>query len=472
MRSFAYGLLTWFVLTCDVFSQASRPHVSHYSLDVHFDLDHQRLSATTTLTIVNGTLASVSELPFLLYRLLTLERVTSSAGYPLKFSQDVIPLADEPTLQANAIVIRLARPLMPGDSLSIGMAFDGSVFGYPEVMAYVKDRVSKDYTLLRPDAYAYPLLAEPTFAASLAANDIPFTYELSTTVPEGYLAACGGSLISQHRSQGRERFEFRSKGLVSRIDLAVARFCMAVDPLHQLTVYYLREDSIGAHAVLRAANQAIAFYSTEFGRPAGFGGYTIIEIPDGWGSQAGEFYFLQTAAAFRDTSRVSEVYHEIAHTWNAKASPEVQRCRYFDEAFASYFESLAVGALRGEAALASDMESSRRLFIQWGESDPRVLSTPISEYGRAEMGRHSYTKGAWSLYVLNELVGDKAFQLIIRSLLTRFADKTIDFESFQQLCEHISHRSLKKYFDEWIYGTESSDLLVEGASITDIVRRY
>jgi aminopeptidase N len=209
-----------------------------------------------------------------------------------------------------------------------------------------------------------------------------------------------------------------------------------------------------------------------FGRPKGYRGYTIIEIPDGWGSQASDFYFLQTAAAFNDTSRISEVYHEVGHSWNATPSPDVQRCRYFDEAFASYFASLAIRAFRGETAFEDDMEHSRSLFTRWAEEDREVFETPISSYGTKELGRHSYTKGAWSLYVLHRLVGDKSFYAIIHNMMTDLSGSTIDFRQFQRLCERVSRKSLDKFFQEWIYGSESSRLLVDRISIAEIVKRY
>lgn len=181
---------------------------------------------------------------------------------------------------------------------------------------------------------------------------------------------------------------------------------------------------------------------------------------------------IPSAAAFRDSSRIGEVYHEIGHSWNATPSPAVKRCRYFDEAFASFFESLSIRAFEGEQKFDENMEKSRDLFVKRASRDRQVFDTPIAEYGKKELGRHSYTKGAWSLYVLDQIVGDKIFAQIIRSMLAEFDNKTIDFAAFQKLCERISKKSLKKYFDEWIYGTESSQLLIDGVSITDIVKRY
>jgi aminopeptidase N len=221
-----------------------------------------------------------------------------------------------------------------------------------------------------------------------------------------------------------------------------------------------------------ASREAINFYSGIFGRPKHYQGYTVIEIPDGWGSQASDFYFLQTAAAFMDSASIGEVYHEIGHSWNVTPAPSVKRCRYFDEAFASYFESLAIREFEGEQKFKEDMENTRILFVQRANYNRQVFETPIAEYGKKELGRNSYTKGAWSLYVLNQIVGDERFARIIRSTLAEFEGKTIDFAGFQELCERISKKSLKKYFDEWIYGTESSKLLIDGTPITDIVKRY
>ncbi len=448
------------------------PAVIHYKLDMRFQLKQQRLDAVATLSIKNATGRSVTKLPFLLYRLLTIERVDDHNGRGLAFKQDVVQLGDEPSLQATAVTVELPSTLAPNDSTMVVMRYSGFIFGYPEVMAYVKDRIDEDYSLLRPDSYSYPLLAEPTVASSLAANDTKFTYDVLATVPKGYTVACGGELVDTHFGADSSTFTFRSKIATWRIDVAVSKFSILSKPDEKLTVYHLAADSAGAQYVLASTRDVLKLYNGWFGRPESYSGFTIIEIPDGWGSQASDYYFLQTAAAFKDSSRISEVYHEVGHSWNATASPDVQRCRYFDEAFASYFESLAIRAFRGEKAFEADMEQSRALFARWAAYDRQVFETPISGYGAKELGRHSYTKGAWSLYVLHRLVGEKSFRLIIRNMLTQFPRRTIDFTEFQKLSERVAQRDLSGFFQDWIFGVESSKLLVDKVPIADIVRRY
>jgi aminopeptidase N len=166
------------------------------------------------------------------------------------------------------------------------------------------------------------------------------------------------------------------------------------------------------------------------------------------------------------------VYHEVGHSWNANIDPSVQRCRYFDEAFASYFESMSLGHFKGDSALSADMESSRRWFIRSTEKDSLGRITPIAKYGDHEIGGYSYTKGAWSLYVLHRLIGEDAFNKLIRAMLNEFTDKPIDFQNFKKLAETVSKRKLGKFFDEWIFGTVSTKLMLDNTPIDSVVQRY
>ncbi len=447
------------------------PVMSHLDLRMRVEPARGTFSCEALLTIRNTTDAPVTELPFVLYRLVTVSGIRDETGAPLPFSQGVAAFDDEPTLQANVILARLPAPLPPGDSVALEMAYGGHLLGYTEVMAYVHDRIDEEYSLFRPDAFAFPALALPSFSSVYGSIDDLFTYRLSVTVPAGYTVATGGLPTGRTAADSAVTFGFTSRIPGWRFDIAVAQFTIIDDRSEGLTVYGLPADEAGAKSVLLGSQRAIDYYSSRFGKPESFQGYTIIEIPEGWGSQAGDYYFLQTAAAFRDSSHMGEVYHEIAHSWNARPSPSVRRCRYFDEAFASYFQALAVGEFQGDTAFLRLMEQYRERFSLSAARDEAVSSTPISRYGEKELGRHSYTKGAWSLYVLEQLVGAKAFTEIVVALRERSPASGADFDSFRRTAEEISGLDLGKFFDEWIFGSESSRLLMESVPIALIVAR-
>ena len=465
-------ILLWLVLATLPALSAGLPSVSSYDLAMNISPDQEQLKATCKVTLTNKGLEPILRIPFLLYRLLEVTEVLDASGKPLKFDQQVTRMTDERAWQVTSVSVLLPEPLQVSKSLTITIKYQGYIYGYPEIMQYTKERISPDYTLIRNDVFAYPIFCEPSQVSLRSAFEDVFSYRALVSVPMGYRVASGGQLAKVDTVGDLLSYSYRSKVDVSRIDLAAAEFQVLTDTASHLVVFHLPQDSLGAGYVMQAMRDAITYYTERFGAAPGFAGYTVIEIPDGWGSQAGKFYILQTAASFKDSTRVSEVYHEVGHTWNAKSAGTTQRCRYFDEAFASYFESLTLGRIRGDSAFREDMKSSRSYYVKRTEQSPEGRTTPIAGYGAKELGGYSYTKGAWSLYVLNQLICDNAFNQLIRSMLIEYSDKPIDFQSFMSLAEKVSKRKLDKYFEEWIFGVESSQLLVSGQTVEQIVSRY
>ncbi len=451
-------------------SPGDRPRVSHYRMVLRLLPRERSLRARTTMTVANTTSRPVTEIPFLVYRLFTVTAAEDLTGSPLEWTQQVVIDQDEPTLQVNHVRVALAQTLAPGDSTTLTLSYAGPLFGYTEVSGYVHDTVSEDYCLLREDSYAYPILARPSRTGRAGMIDRPFTWELEATVPAGLVVATGGEPVNSEVVGDSARYAFRGRVPSWRLDIAAARFALAVDRPRGFAVYVLPGHEPGAAAVLGAMGRAVDFYTRRFG-DIGQAGYTAIEIPDGWGSQAGPLYFLQTAAAFTDSSRLGEVYHEIAHSWCVTARPDVQRCRWFDEAFASYFESLAQAKFGGREALHADMEVSRSVFRRWIEADSAYAGVPIVDYGKHEIGGLSYTKGAWSLHVLHELLGDQRFDRAIRELIRKHRAMPAGFEDFLRIAERAGGRKLDRWYREWISGAESSRLLLEGASVETMAAR-
>ncbi|HJZ12588.1 MAG TPA: M1 family aminopeptidase [Acidobacteriota bacterium] len=447
------------------------PAVTHYDLKLRLMPDDEKLEATAKLRIKNHTPRDVNEIPLLLYRLLEVTKVTQD-GAAIPFSQDIVKFPDQPTRQINLITLKLPQPLASGSSCAIELGYSGWIYGYPEVEAYVKDRIDKQYALIRRDAFSYPILSTADAKSVHATAESLFTFEVEATVPSGYTIACGGDLRESVPEKDWITFRYRKSEPTWRIDIASSKFRVVRDEPNKLTVFAMEEDQQAAVRILDAMKRATAFYTKMFGPLKNFEGYTAIEIPDGWGSQAGDGYFLQTAAAFKDPSRIQEVFHEVAHSWNIEPKREVQRARWFDEAFASYFESLSVREYQGQKEFEAYMEKSRALFIQWGEYDKKNFDTPIVDYGKYEIGQNSYTKGAWSLYVLHRLIGEEKFRELIRTLRAQFEEKQADFHDFQNAAEKIAGRSLATYFEEWFYGVESSRLMADKIAVDEMVKRY
>lgn len=477
-RGVSVSAITLGILTCLFLSSSglaasgNLAEVKRYELRVDIRPAEEHLTASAQITLSNPTAAPQREIPFLLYRLLTVDAAEDAKGAALAFRQAVVSMSDEKNWQVNSVTLTLREPLPPGATTRVTLKYSGAIFGYREVMGYARDHIGEDYTLLRPDALAYPMLAAPSSQSLSAAYDTLFTYDLEITVPSGTIVACGGLPGGVSVGDGTETFRFASRVPTWRMDIAAAKFKVLKNDAGNLVVYALREDEAGAGNLLKEMQRVMAFYTLRFGPSKKATAYTVIEIPDGWGSQASDFYILQTAAAFKDPKRAHELYHEIGHSWNVKTTPEVQRARWFDEAFACYFEALALREFEGQKAFDDRMAEYREFFRNAAKKNSRNATTPIAGYGKEELGENSYTKGAWSLYVLNQIVGDEKFNQIIRIFLAEFSDRPAGFGDFQGVAERVSKRELSRFFKEWIFSAESSELLMGNASVQEIVERY
>jgi hypothetical protein len=451
---------------------ADGPQATHYSLRVNIVPAEERMAGTAQITISNTSATRLREIHFLLYRLLAVEAAEDEHGAPLPYHQAVVSMSDEKNWQVNSVSVRLRQPLAAGSIAKITLKYSGAIFGYREVMGYVRDHIGEDYALLRQDALAYPILADASFRSLMATIDTRFDYDLEITVPKGMVVACGGVLRGTSAENSTQTFRFVSGLPTWRIDIAAANFKVLKNSAGNLVVYVLADDESRASNLLAEMERVTAFYTRRFGPSEKAKAYTVIETPEGYGSQAGDGYITLQANALKDPEGIHQIYHEIGHAWNAQVKPELQRVRWFDEAFASYFAALAVREFNGQKAFDDEMLRYREHFRHDAKRDARNATTPIADYGKLEIGENSYTKGAWSLFVLEEIVGEEQFNQIIRTLLSEFSARPADFKDFQNVVARVSKRDLSRFFSEWIYGVESSQLLMGDASIQEIVQRY
>jgi hypothetical protein len=272
--------------------------------------------------------------------------------------------------QVNAARIALPRPLAPGDTVTIRVAYKGPFVGATEVWPYMHDRVSEDYALLRPDAIAYPLLL---VGANIGiAPDRRFSYDLRVRVPSGMVVASGGRLVGTTSVGEHDVYAFQSTLPSWRMDIAAGQYRLADDPASGMRAYYFGEDASRGQRAIDAGKRGVECFGRVFGPPASSTEFTIIEVPNRWGSQKADGYILQESSAFDDPAEASRVYHEVGHAWNALAAPSVAGTRYFDEAFASYFQALGVGEFEGATALHRELDScAARTRTAPGATPPR-----------------------------------------------------------------------------------------------------
>ncbi|MDZ7318451.1 MAG: M1 family metallopeptidase, partial [candidate division KSB1 bacterium] len=72
-----------------------------------------------------------------------------------------------------------------------------------------------------------------------------------------------------------------------------------------------------------------------------------------------------------------------------------------------------------------------------------------------------YGKGAWIMNMLRDLVGKETFDDIMHTYFAKYRFKHPTTEDFIAVCEEISGRPLKPFFDSWLRSTQQCDLTIK-----------
>jgi aminopeptidase N len=443
--------------------------VERYEIDLTLDFQDESLTGLARLTIRNATRRPVAEVPLLLYRLLTVTEVSAPGARHVPFDQRIVAFEDEPRRQVNAVHIRLARPLPPGGAATFAVAYAGYLAGYVETgELYVRDRIDPAFTILRPDAYAYPVADVPSRRANRQAGLPEFDYLARVTVPESLVVANGGELVERVARGGQATWVYRNQRPAWRMDFAIAPYRVLEG--RQGKVFYFPQDSSGAHLVRDAVARSMDLYTSWFGPRLDSNQFQVIEIPDGWGSQKDVTSILQSAAAFRDPRRIYEVYHEVSHIWNVRArepfSPRIE------EGLATYLEDAAAESLDGGSRLPRSNEAILAWLRDLLNQKPEYRTWAMKDYGRHEATDLSYSVGFLMFEVLHDLVGDAAFRQIVGGYYRRFYATGGTTAEFEAHAKSVSPVDLNRFFDDWLETPGWSRYVMGGDSVATLVSHY
>lgn len=443
-----------------------------YDLDLTVDFDAERIAAVCRLEVRNVSDRAAGVLPLLLYRLLKVESIRDGAGRDLPFDTSIEAFADWAVLQVGSIRVRPPRPLAPGASTVLEIGYGGPLAGYVEAMRYVKDKVDPAFTIVRMDPFAYPQPGVPSWAINRAGGLPEYDYRIRATVPETHVAANGGRLVERTAADGKATYVYESLRPVWRMDVAVAPYEILRDDDRPLRVYHFRDDAEGAGRVMAAMKAAMDLFTGWFGPLPGDGDFAVIEVPEGYGSQADYTVVLQTRDAFLDPERLDQLYHEISHLWSVRARDPLPS-RFESEGLAMFLQYLARERLEGRTdAVAAGLARVRESFRKSIARDARLAGIPMIDYGKAQTTDLSYTKGMIFFALLHRLMGEESFLGTLRSFVAAYRETGATAVQFMTHFAAAGPAALRAVFEDWITGTSSSDLLLGPETLEEIFSRY
>jgi hypothetical protein len=466
--------LMWLLLSSPAAAQDSTVvpfTLTGLALDVRVDYARGAIDGSATLRLRNVSPRPAAEVPLLLNRLMSIARVTDTAGAAVPFTQRIATFQDDSMRQVDAATVTLGRPVPPRDSVTIVVHYGGRLVGYTETGSlYVRDHVSRDFTVIREDALAFPSLGAPSWRANRAIVREPFAFTARVSVPADLTVAMGGRPAGTTRQDSIAIWTYASEagGPVPFLNIAIAPY--QVLEAGGARIFYFPQDSTGARMLERAVTGAVSRYTAWYGPLGQDPRLTVMEIPEGWGSQASlTAGIIETADAFRDRTQLHQLYHELSHLWNP---PDLDRpSPRWNEGLASFLEWRMAGELdgwNGWDARLDRLEQSLR-----GRCAPAgpCAAVPLAGYGTAEATGLSYQVGAVMFYALHRTMGAERFDRAYREFYQRYRERGATGADLVAAFRRADPRS-GPIFADWYSTTRWYAQLTAGESVRQIVGSY
>ena len=365
--------------------------LSHLDLDLRVQYERRTVGGVAELTLRNAGQGQIREVTLLLNRLMRVRDIRRDGQRVPGFTQGVVAFTDDSARKVNEVRVPLRSPLVPGDSVTLRVSYAGVLAGYAETgTTYIKDHVDRSFTIIREDAYAFPVVGQASWAAFRAQPRRDFTFVAKVRVPVGQVVAASGIAERPARAGGDVIWSYRSNAPVPFLNITIAPYGVMQGP--GARVFHFEEDSLGARRVVRAVTDARRLLTEWYGTLVDTTSLAIMEIPRGFGSQASlSGGIIQTQDAFRDPAELRQLYHELSHLWNA-VDVDVAPPRW-NEGLATFLQYRISEALDGWTDWTGVTDQVDARIRRRCGADAVCDSVALSDFGRRGITDLSYSVG-------------------------------------------------------------------------------
>lgn len=293
-------------------------------------------------------------------------------------------------------------------------------------------------------------------------------FDVSVIYNEDYQVIANGKLIQKDTLDSAFRWHYNMD-----IDMSSYLVALAIGKYDKQTIYsnrgvpielyYYPGDDEKVEPTYRYTKKIFDFLEREIGMAYPWQNYKQIPVHDflyaGMENTSATIFsdrYVVDSTAFKDDNFVNINAHELAHQWFGDMVTETSGTHHWlHEGFATYYALLAEQEIFGHDHFYWKLFETAQ---QLEEQDRANQSTALLDPGSNSLT--FYQKGAWTLFMLREKIGDRAFRKAIINYLKAHAFGNVETSDFIEQAEMSSEQDLSDFVEVWL---ESDDFPYERA---------
>ncbi|QXD16878.1 M1 family metallopeptidase [Rhodocaloribacter litoris] len=389
----------------------------------------------------------------------------------------------------TVIAVKLPRPVAPGETIALDIDFTAKL---PRIFARTGWAETEQGNLFFMVAQWFPKLGVyevpgqryvPADAPRGRWNTHQFhansefyadfgTYDVTMTVPEGYVVGATGVQVAEETAGGQTRLTYRAEDVHDFAWTASPDFLEFTDTWRHVQLRLLIQPHHAGQVQRHfdAAKAALERFDAWVGEYP----YTTLTLVDGIGGSNGMEYptliTCGTTYMLPSWLRLVEVVtvHEFGHQYfyGMLASNEAEEA-WLDEGINSYMEARIMDEAYGPGAVidlpflkVSDAGMQRLMYTKNAPGRGAIYTRSWEYAFPGDYSKASYAKPATVLFTLENYLGWERMQEVLRTYYARWRFRHPTTRDFIAVVEEVAGEDMDWFFEPYVYGTAVVDYAV------------
>lgn len=283
-------------------------------------------------------------------------------------------------------------------------------------------------------------------------------FDISVIVPKYYGALANGKLIEQwdeNDSLSRWSYDMQKPMSSYLVAMSVGNYIRDIQQSNsgiELHQYLLKKDTLFLEPTYRHTKEIFDYLESKIGVEYPWQNYKQVPVRDflyaGMENTSLTIFsdaFVVDSIGYFDRNYINVNAHELAHQWFGNLVTETNsKHHWLHEGFATYY------ALLVERQIFGDDYFFYKLY-QYAES-----LKSVSDKGQGEKLLKAnassltyYQKGAWALFMLNQLIGEDVFDQAVENFLKNNAFQNVVTDDFMNEVKALTTVDLSNFEQQW-----------------------